>query len=112
MANRAARAAGSAGCGPSVEPASARELLAARGSESGRRGSRFSSYALQQTRQNPVRVEMLLGDAARGATVAFVIAPDRLHGAECVVARLEGEEPFAGRKVPPEPGLLRDHGAP
>jgi len=58
------------------------------------------------------RVEILRGDLVCRATVAFVIAFDRIDCGEYFVAGAEREQSAAGRQEFAEAGLLRDDRAP
>ena len=64
---------------------------------------------LEQAPEHLVRVEVLLGDLARSAAVAWVVSIQLLDGGQHVVFGLEGEEAPAGGKKATEAGVLRDH---
>src|SRR5215475_5335200 len=71
----------------------------------------LQSCALHQTAHYFFRCEILRGDFARRAAIAFVIAFDRVHRRQDVFHRSEAEESLARRQRLAEAGLLSDHRA-
>jgi hypothetical protein len=72
---------------------------------SGRKGPDLS----KQAREHSARVQMILGDRARGSGMACVVEAQRLNCGERPVGVLEREQACAGREPLAEPGVLRDH---
>src|SRR3954447_10101982 len=64
---------------------------------------------LDQATEDPARVEVLLGDLARGASVMPGVVAHRFHRGDRLLQSGVGEQALSRRQVAAEAGLLRDH---